>query len=213
MTMKSIVADDIFGKISKKRLDLERRVVEGSLHPDAVLKGLQDILERRYPPRPKIRGLLVWGDRFTIRPRKILPLHEYAKTSPAGIHRITHDIFDFPLPLRKSNIEIRMIQVMHENTTLVTLRRNLDNMYFRPADPWDLIDWLAQQSTRRPVGSNGHFISVAKGGYMPDESRPAYAAAYPTPGMDPTAGIMTFDFLLEQSQVIKRGTIVLGIPC
>ncbi len=48
MTDKS-VADKVLGQIARKQNDLFRRVREGTLEPDLVLSGLQNLIEGRFP--------------------------------------------------------------------------------------------------------------------------------------------------------------------
>lgn len=45
MTTKHVVADDVFGKINRKQWEINRRILEGSLNPEKVLKRLQSIVE------------------------------------------------------------------------------------------------------------------------------------------------------------------------
>lgn len=54
MTTKRVVADDLLGKIARKTWELTRRVLQGSLDPNRVLRLLQQILEG--VPEPDFDG-------------------------------------------------------------------------------------------------------------------------------------------------------------
>lgn len=53
MTTKRVVADDMSVKFNDRRWELERRLREGTLNPEKVLEGLQELIETCSWPRPK----------------------------------------------------------------------------------------------------------------------------------------------------------------
>ncbi|RJR31487.1 hypothetical protein C4569_02020 [Candidatus Parcubacteria bacterium] len=56
MTTKHVVADDVLGTITRRLWEVLRRVMEGTLNPDAVATALQKIAEGTLPTEMTIAG-------------------------------------------------------------------------------------------------------------------------------------------------------------
>jgi len=122
------VADEQLGKIARQQADLFRRVHEGSLDVEYVSRGLQHIIERKYP-----------GNAYLL-------FVDYGKSVEDGVKAGRYNwsnpnITSKNFPTKRKGTAVVEVELVHFNRYIWTaeILHKLDKMGCRPAELHELL--------------------------------------------------------------------------
>jgi hypothetical protein len=192
MTTRHVVADDIFGKISKRTWELHRRVLEGTLDPISLLEKLQALAEGKPIHLPVESPLYALSDKFySIKVGHRGDFFRFANQHFTGLDRnekySSWDLLPGPTKSR-----VRLLE-WKRHMTLPEMMRVLDHDRIRLADPWELVAFGVEASFTKVLSSEyQHVLSLVQFGQRKYETSTRYDPIFLKLKCDPSfAGART----------------------
>ena len=125
------VADEVLGKIARQQHDLFRRVREGTLNPESVSRGLQNLIEGRFTNDIDNTYLVTVNYDLSVKDAVKAGKYDWTKD----------DITTKHFPSKRVGIAEQKIILVHFNRDIKVDEaiRELDKMGFRPAELPELL--------------------------------------------------------------------------
>lgn len=165
MTAKHVVADDLFGQVTRKQWELNRRVLEGTLDPKRLLQALQQLIEGQSTRLPiEDPGFTVSDQVYAVEVQRKGSFENAARTC-LGLEyfSIYHDPpkcwLKVPDGTGPKRVKLCLAQ-FHINASFNAATIMIENEGYKLADAWDLLAFYKKAPMFRTIPTDEPVIYV-----------------------------------------------------